>query len=84
MALSQKDKETDRLARAVASLTGESLTDAIRVALVERLERIRLRRGESTSLADQLEALGREGAALPDRDLRSPDEIVGYDANGMW
>ena len=84
MALSLKDKETDRLARAVAALTGESLTDAVRVALAERLERERLRRGEGTSLADQLEQLGRECAALPDLDARSPDEIVGYDRNGMW
>ena len=84
MALSLKDKETDRLARAVAALTGETLTDAISVALAGRLERERLRRGESTRLADQLERLGRECAALPDLDLRSPDEIVGYDEHGMW
>ena len=29
MALSLKDKETDRLAREVAALTGETLTDAV-------------------------------------------------------
>ena len=33
MALSIKDPETDRLARALAKATGESLTDAIRRAL---------------------------------------------------
>jgi hypothetical protein len=33
MALSLKDKETDRLAREVAALTDESLTDAVRQAL---------------------------------------------------
>ena len=84
MALSLKDKETDRLARAVAALTGETLTDAVRVALAERLERERLRRGGSGRLADQLMAIGRHCAALPDLDSRSPDEIVGYDENGMW
>ena len=84
MALSLKDKETDRLARAVAALTGETLTDAVRVALAERLVRERLRRGESGRLADQLMAIGRHCAALPDLDPRSPDEIVGYDENGMW
>jgi antitoxin VapB len=84
MALSLKDKETDRLAREVAALTGETLTEAIRKALAERLERERLRRGESTRLADWLEQLGRECAALPDYDTRSPDEIVGYDETGMW
>ena len=37
MALSLKDAETDRLAREVAELTGESLTKAVRTALAERL-----------------------------------------------
>ena len=84
MALSLKDKETDRMARAVAALTGETLTDAIRVSLAERLERERLRQGRTMRLADQLEELAQACAALPDLDGRSPDEIVGYDENGMW
>jgi antitoxin VapB len=84
MALSLKDKETDRLAREVAALTGETLTDAVRLALAERLERERLRRGQPASLAERLVALGRECAALPDFDTRTPDEIVGYDETGMW
>ena len=72
MALSLKDKETNRLAREVAALIGE------------RLERERLRRRGSARLADRLMQLGRECAALPDYDTRSPDEIVGYDETGMW
>ncbi|WP_428489175.1 type II toxin-antitoxin system VapB family antitoxin [Rhodopila sp.] len=79
-----KDKETDRLAREIAALTGESLTDTIRKALRERLARERLRRGQPTDLAAQLEALGKQCAALPDYDTRSADEIVGYDEAGMW
>jgi ribonuclease VapC len=44
MAISLKDRETDRLAREVAALTStsETLTDTIRKALSERLERERL------------------------------------------
>lgn len=84
MALSLKDKETDRLAREVAAMTGETLTDAVRTALAERLERERLRRGQPANLTDSLIALGRECAALPDFDIRTPDEIVGYDETGMW
>jgi antitoxin VapB len=84
MALSLKDKETERLARAVAALTGETLTEAIRKALAERLERERLRRGETTRLADRLMEIGRRCAALPDLDPRAPDETVGYDETGMW
>jgi antitoxin VapB len=65
MALSLKDKETDRLAREVAALTGETLTDASRKALAVRLERDRLRRGQPTRLADRLVEVGRHCAALP-------------------
>jgi antitoxin VapB len=84
MALSLKDNETDRLAREVAALTGETLTDAIRKALAERLERERLRRGQSTRPADRLMEIGRHCAGLPDIDTRSRDEIVGYDETGLW
>jgi len=85
MALSLKDPETDRLAREVARLTGESLTEAVRKALAERLERERLRRGKPRkSLAARLNEIALHCAALPDFDTRSPDEIIGYDENGMW
>ena len=83
MALSLKDAETDRLAREVAKLTGESLTEAVRTALAERLEREQRRRGEPKGLAEQLDDLARECAALPDYDTRSPDEIIGYDEYGV-
>jgi antitoxin VapB len=55
MALSLKDAETDHLAREVAKLTGESLTEAVRKALAERLERERRRRGRNKSLAERLD-----------------------------
>jgi antitoxin VapB len=84
MALSLKDAVTDRLAREVAALTGESLTEAVRTALAERLDRERLKRGRSRDLAARLAAIGVACAALPDVDTRPPDEIVGYDADGMW
>ena len=83
MALSLKDAETDRLAREVARLTGESLTEAVRRALAERLARERRKRGEVVGLAGRLDALAREGAALPDLDGRSAEEIIGYDAHGL-
>ena len=83
MALGLKDGETDRLAREVARLTGESLTEAVRRALAERLARERRKRGEAGGLAGRLDALAREGAALPDLDGRSAEEIIGYDAHGL-
>jgi antitoxin VapB len=83
MALSLKDPETDRLAREVAKLTGESLTEAVRKALAERLDRERRRRGQTKGLAERLNELAKECAALPDYDTRSPDEIIGYDEYGV-
>lgn len=84
MALSLKDAETDRLARAVARLTGESLTEAVRTALSERLERERRKRGTPSGLARRLDRIARDCAALPDLDTRSPDEILETDERGLW
>jgi antitoxin VapB len=84
MALSLKDPETDRLAREVARLTGESLTEAVRKSLSERLERERLRRGRpARGLAERLLEIARHCSSLPDIDARSPDEILGYDEHGL-
>jgi len=83
MALSLKDPETDRLAREVSRLTGESLTQAVRTALSERLARERLRRGQpKENLAEQLDALATELPALADID--SGESAIEYDENGMW
>lgn len=68
----------------MAALTGESLTEAVRQALAERLERERLRRGQPPDMAARLREIGEHCAALPDIDLRNPDQIVGYDETGMW
>jgi antitoxin VapB len=82
MALSIKSGEADRLAREVARLTGESLTEAVTTSLRERLERERRRRGKRRAMADRLRALARECASLPDLEPTSPDEIIGYDEHG--
>ena len=84
MALSLRDAETDRLAREVAKLTGESLTEAVRKALAERLERERRKRGRNKGLAERLNEIALHCASLPDYDARTPDEIIGYDDEGMW
>jgi antitoxin VapB len=84
MALSLKDAETDRLAREVAALTGETLTEAVRKALAERLERERRRRGRAKSLVERLDEIALHCASLPNDDTRTPEEIIGYDDKGMW
>lgn len=45
MALNIKDKEAEQLAAEVAALAGESKTGAVRQALRERRERLRLKAG---------------------------------------
>ena len=83
MAFSIEDPEADRLAREVAGLTGESLTEAVRTSLAERLERERRKRGRQRPLAEELDEIALRCATLPDIDPRTPEEIVGYDAHGL-
>ncbi|MFO1037220.1 MAG: type II toxin-antitoxin system VapB family antitoxin [Geminicoccaceae bacterium] len=84
MALSIRDPETDRLARELAAATGETMTQAIRVALAERLARTR-RAGadERRRRIEAVKAIQEQVARLPVLDPRSPDEILGYDADGL-
>lgn len=65
MALSIKTDEADRLARELAKLTGESLTDAVTVALRERLARERQER--DPGLADRIMAFSERVAPEFDR-----------------
>lgn len=82
MALNIKDPETDRLARELADVTGESITVAARRAIEERLARVRARASEVPTRAQLLELVrrGRERTML---DERGADEIVGYDEVGL-
>ncbi len=82
MALNIKDPETDRLARQLADLTDESITDAVKAALRDRLERERRRRGKKIDWA-LLRRKQEEIARLPIVDDRSPHELLGYDEGGL-
>lgn len=82
MALSIKDPEADRLARELAARTGETLTEAIVVALRERLAR-ETGRTRGVPLRDELAAIRRRCAALPVLDDRPIDVIVDYDEHGL-
>ncbi|MDR3488032.1 MAG: type II toxin-antitoxin system VapB family antitoxin [Bradyrhizobium sp.] len=82
MALSIKDPETERLARTLAGRTGESITLATKRALEERLRRVGSA-AQKAALLEDLEAIQQRWNALPVLDSRSPDEIIGYDENGI-
>tara|TARA_B100000678_G_scaffold287784_1_gene295001 strand:- start:639 stop:1052 length:414 start_codon:yes stop_codon:yes gene_type:complete len=82
MVLNIKDPEADRLARALAAATGESITVAARAAFAERLARVQARDAAPEVLAE-LEgviARARERETLDDR---TTDEILGYDDDGL-
>lgn len=78
MTLSIKSPRADELARELAGITGESITDAVITSLERRLE-VERRRKRGRDLDDLVERFG----DLPDPDDRTPDEILGYDENGI-
>ena len=82
MSLNIKSAETHKLARELAALTGESVTEAVTVAVRERLQRTR---GKGTiSLAEQLLDIGRDSAQRLREPYRSIDhgELL-YDEHGL-
>ena len=64
MALNIRNKETEQLAAALASLTGETKTEAVRKALAERLERTRRTRGKRR-LVEEIDEIADHCASLP-------------------
>jgi len=83
MELSIKDPEADRLARALAQRTGETLTQAVINALRERLAREQRKDQAVESLVEDVMEIGRHCAALPLLDARSAEDILGYDDNEL-
>ena len=81
MAFSIKNDEADDLARRLADTTGESLTEAVLVALRERLQREEAKR--RIGAAARLRRLASEVATLDVVDRRPADELLGYDERGL-
>ena len=82
MALNIKNQTAEELAKELARLTGESLTQAVITALRSRLSVVR-ERGVGPDLHGEIADLQAFVRAQPDRDLRTPDEILGYDDSGL-
>ena len=80
MSLNIKNEETHKLVRNLATLTGESMTTAIRVAVLERIERVGIEK--QAGLADRLLAIGKAAAPLwrePFRSTKHGDLLYGED-----
>lgn len=82
MALSIKDPEAVRLARAVARYTGETMTQAVITALRERLAREECKAQDIDILVDEVMQIGRHFSTLPVLDPRTLDEML-YDESGL-
>ncbi|WP_119678692.1 type II toxin-antitoxin system VapB family antitoxin [Indioceanicola profundi] len=85
MALNIKSDEAEQAVRRLAELTGESITETIRIAAEERLARLEATRqqAELRRRADIRELLEQVRRA-PVLDNRPEDEILGYDDLGMF
>lgn len=82
MALSIKNKATERLARQVADETGESITEAIQKSLEERWGRLEARR-RSRVLSRQIDDILQRVDAMPTLEDRPADEILEYNEHGL-
>ena len=82
MAINIKNGETEKLAKELAKMTGESMTGAITEAVRERLER--KRREVGTGLASRLLKIGKDCAARLKEPYRTADhdELL-YDEKGL-
>ncbi len=83
MPLNIKDEQTHAMARKLADLTGETMTKAVKTAIEERLARCEKPQGKKRGIADKLNRLAEYYSSLPVYDDRTPDEIIGYDENGL-
>lgn len=82
MALNIKNDETQKLARELAKMTGEGITQAITRALRERLQRLHDR--PAPALAEELLKIGKDCAAHLNGPARSVDHAaLLYDEKGL-
>ena len=79
MTLHIDDPEVDRLARELVEQTGEPIEQAIVKALRTQLEKEK----QLASALAEIKEIQRRVAALPILDPSTPDEILGYDENGL-
>ena len=82
MALNIKNAAAEHLAHELAELTGESLTEAVTVALRDRIAALGRRR-DAVDVYAAVAELQEFVRSTPSRDERTLEEILGYDAFGL-
>ncbi len=84
MAFHIRNEQAESLLRELRELTGESLTETVRKALAERLERERARRrADAEDPEAVMEAVWARLKLVPDRETRTDEEILGYGPDGL-
>jgi len=84
MAILIKDQETDQMIRTLAERTGESITDAVKQAVRERLRHVPLNENEIAARKRRLAEHYAYFDSLPViNEHLTDDEIIGYDENGL-
>lgn len=80
--LNIKNAEAYELAAEIARLEGESMTEAVLRALRREVAFARKLK-DRDAYVKRLLAYGDDFMALPQRDTRAPEDILGYDENGL-
>lgn len=90
MALNIKNSEVERLVAAIAGMTGESKTEAVRKALEERQDRLSYQLARRDKRAELLKFLQDEiWSTIPPEQLgkeltkEEEDELLGYGKEGV-
>jgi len=85
MAISIEDQEADHLIRTLAQRTGENITDAVKQAVRERLQRVPLNETEIAARKRRLAELYAYFDSLPViNEHLTDDEILGYNEYGAF
>jgi antitoxin VapB len=83
MALSIKSPEVERKVRKLAAVTGMSMTEAVSLAVDERLAKEERKRANQDAMLADIRAIIDHCSSLPVLDNRSEEEIMGWDENGL-
>ena len=82
MALSIRNPRAEKLAKEIAAISGENITQVIIHALENHMERLRGSRIYPDTV-EEIMNISRRCSSLPDIDKRTPDEILGYNKIGV-
>lgn len=81
MALTILNEEAERLAQELASQTGKPIHQLILAALQEQAKQFQGQRSAVSAMA-RIQQARERCARLPDRDSRTAEDVLGYNADG--